>query len=154
MESAIQPNISPQQFKFLRFNIVVFVFADSFAGCLCEKCKASYRYIKGDRNYATELVWGVTSNLAARLTAEGELDAGPGGLLRLKNAVISSIPEDENGFPAARYYAGRGIFYGIDCESFASEGSSPALTDRIAAFSERLSARLSSRRLWTPWAET
>ena len=44
---------------------------DSFAGCLCEKCKARYRYIKGDRNYATELVWGVTSNLAARLTAEG-----------------------------------------------------------------------------------
>ncbi len=85
---------------------------------------------------------GEKASFSARLTAEGELDAGPGGLLRLKNAVISPIPEDENGFPAARYYAGRGIFYGIDCESFASEGSSPALTDRIAAFSERLSARL------------
>ena len=44
---------------------------DSFAGCLCERCKARYRHIKGDRNYATELIWGVVSNLAARLTAEG-----------------------------------------------------------------------------------
>ena len=44
---------------------------DSFAGCLCERCKARYRRIPGDRNYATELIWGVVSNLASRLTAEG-----------------------------------------------------------------------------------
>lgn len=44
---------------------------DAFAGCLCKRCKASYRYIEGDRCYATELIWGVVSNIAARLTAEG-----------------------------------------------------------------------------------
>ena len=42
---------------------------DGFIPCRCEKCKAAFGEIKGD--YATELVWGRTVELANRLRKEG-----------------------------------------------------------------------------------
>ena len=44
---------------------------DSFQGCFCDRCQASYVRIPGDRNYATELIWGVTAKIAQRLIDEG-----------------------------------------------------------------------------------
>jgi hypothetical protein len=64
---------------------------DGFAGCLCERCKASYRHIEGDRNYATELIWGVVSNMAARLTAEGV----PGTITMMSYSPYGRIPDFE-----------------------------------------------------------
>ena len=42
---------------------------DGFIPCMCEKCKAAFGEMKGD--YATELVWGRTVELANRLRKEG-----------------------------------------------------------------------------------
>ena len=42
---------------------------DGFIPCRCEKCKAAFGEMKGD--YATELVWGRTVELANRLRKEG-----------------------------------------------------------------------------------
>ena len=44
---------------------------DSFSGCWCERCQAAYSHIPGDSHYATELIWGVTANIAQRLIDEG-----------------------------------------------------------------------------------
>lgn len=42
---------------------------DSYAECHCEKCQAAYR--KDGLNYATELIWGRTVELANRIKAAG-----------------------------------------------------------------------------------
>ena len=47
---------------------------DSFAGCRCERCQAAYKRDadgKLVRDYATELIWGVTARIAQRLIDEG-----------------------------------------------------------------------------------
>ena len=41
---------------------------DSFQKCQCERCKAAW---KDDRNYASELVWGVTARIAQKVLDEG-----------------------------------------------------------------------------------
>ena len=47
---------------------------DGMQRCLCEACEAAYSKDPDDPNYATELMWRNTANLARRLTADG-LDA-------------------------------------------------------------------------------
>ena len=42
---------------------------DSFTGCCCEKCQASYK--KDDPHYATELIWGNIVSIANRLKKDG-----------------------------------------------------------------------------------
>ena len=44
---------------------------DSFQGCFCKDCQAAYRHIPGDRDYATEMIWGLTAELGNRLIREG-----------------------------------------------------------------------------------
>ena len=47
---------------------------DSFSGCWCERCQKAYRRDAGGkkvRDYATELIWGVTARIARRLADEG-----------------------------------------------------------------------------------
>ena len=46
---------------------------DGWSPCQCERCKAAYRKDLGN-SFATDLIWGLTKELAERLTAEG-LDA-------------------------------------------------------------------------------
>lgn len=42
---------------------------DGFFPCRCGSCQAAFR--KGDRNYATELVWGKVAEIAGRLKRDG-----------------------------------------------------------------------------------
>ena len=42
---------------------------DGYWPCQCAKCQAAYR--KGDPSYASELIWGLTGEIADRLKAEG-----------------------------------------------------------------------------------
>lgn len=42
---------------------------DAYAECHCDRCQTAYR--KGDLNYATELIWGRTVELANRIRAAG-----------------------------------------------------------------------------------
>ena len=47
---------------------------DSFTPCACPRCQAAYaegRAKYGDANFATPVIWGVVSNIASRLTADG-----------------------------------------------------------------------------------
>ena len=46
---------------------------DGWQPCQCERCKAAYRSDLGN-SFATDLIWGLTKDIAERLTAEG-LDA-------------------------------------------------------------------------------
>ncbi|MBR5767984.1 MAG: ComEC/Rec2 family competence protein, partial [Clostridia bacterium] len=109
--------------------------------CRVTEITSRYPYFSSATVSVTEID-GEKVSFSARLTVEQELETGTGGVLRLENAALSPIPEDENGFPAARYYAGRGIYYEIECESLVTGETEPTLYDRVSSFSARLSARL------------
>lgn len=42
---------------------------DGYVGCLCDRCQAAY--CLGDRNFATELIWGKVAEIAGRLKRDG-----------------------------------------------------------------------------------
>ena len=59
---------------------------DSFKKCECEKCKAAWR---DDRNYASELIWGVTARIAQKVLDEGL----PGCITQMAYYPYARVPE-------------------------------------------------------------
>jgi len=62
---------------------------DSFSGCFCPDCQAAYRHIPGGRDYATELMWGVTAEVGNRLIKEGV----PGNITMMAYPPYRRLPD-------------------------------------------------------------
>ena len=60
---------------------------DGYMACRCAACQSAYK--KGDRNYASELVWGAVVRMANRLKAEGV----PGSLSMMAYVPYQRIPD-------------------------------------------------------------
>ena len=62
---------------------------DSFQGCFCKDCQAAYRHVPGDRDYATEMMWGLTAEFGNRLIREGV----PGNITMMAYPPYRRIPD-------------------------------------------------------------
>ncbi len=60
---------------------------DGFMECHCEKCQAAYN--KKEKSYATELIWGMTADIARRLKAEGV----EGGVTQMAYWPYDRVPD-------------------------------------------------------------
>ncbi len=60
---------------------------DGFNECMCPKCQAAYN--KKEKAYATELIWGLTAEIARRLKAEGV----EGGVSQMAYYPYDRVPD-------------------------------------------------------------
>ena len=60
---------------------------DGFMECRCANCQAAYN--KEERSYATELIWGLTAEIARRLIAEGV----EGGVTQMAYSPYDRVPD-------------------------------------------------------------
>lgn len=60
---------------------------DGFYACRCDRCQAAFK--KGDRNYATELVWGKTAEIAWKLKRDGV----PGKICMMAYIPYQRLPD-------------------------------------------------------------
>ena len=60
---------------------------DGFMECRCANCQAAYN--KKEKSYATELIWGLTAEIARRLTAEGV----EGGVTQMAYSPYNRVPD-------------------------------------------------------------
>ena len=60
---------------------------DGFNECMCTNCQAAYN--KNEKAYATELIWGLTAEIARRLTAEGV----EGGVSQMAYYPYDRVPD-------------------------------------------------------------
>ena len=60
---------------------------DGWLECHCAKCQAAYN--KKEKSYATELIWGLTAEIARRLTAEGV----EGGVTQMAYGLYDRVPD-------------------------------------------------------------
>ena len=67
---------------------------DGMQKCLCDKCQAAYSKDPDDRQWATDLIWGRTIELANRLTADGI----GGAVTQMAYSPYNRIPDME--FPS------------------------------------------------------
>jgi len=60
---------------------------DGYLACRCDACQAAYK--KGERNYASELVWGAVARMAHRLKKDGV----PGSISMMAYVPYQRIPD-------------------------------------------------------------
>ena len=60
---------------------------DGFMECRCEACQTAYN--KKEKSYATELIWGLTAEIARRLKAEGV----KGGVTQMAYSPYDRVPD-------------------------------------------------------------